>query len=117
MKTRHALVEQLVRWSIIEKRKTSLDKLKEGLRHMGFLEVMNQHPQLALPLLVFSEEYSITAKYMCKVLTPKVQNLKTAGEIENRAKQYMLDWLKSLSGTTFFFFFFLFFLLFSFLSL
>lgn len=97
MKTRDLLVQQLVRWSIIDKRKTSLDKLKQGLSHMGFLEATKKNEQL-LPLLVYSSQYSVTADYLRRKLMPQVEQLDTKEESQRQAKHFMTEYLKDISG-------------------
>ncbi|KAL4236020.1 hypothetical protein ACF0H5_004407 [Mactra antiquata] len=96
MKTRDALVEHLIRWSLIEKRKSSLDKLKAGLNHMGFLDATKDTEHLK-PLLVYSQQYSVTAAYLKDKLLPKVEELECSDESQRSSKQFMLDYLMNIT--------------------
>jgi hypothetical protein len=97
MKTRDALVQQLTRWSIIDKRMTSLDKLKHGLNHMGFLDATKKNP-LLLPLLVYSSEYKVTAEYFRNKVMPQIEGMKCTNESQRKSQKFMIDYLKELTG-------------------
>ncbi|WAR24379.1 hypothetical protein MAR_038048 [Mya arenaria] len=97
LKNIESLIQQLIKWDIVDKRKSSMDNLKLGLEHMGFLQKTKRNPSL-LPLLVFSEKHRITAYYLTTKLSPKIQDLKCDGDHKKEsAKSFMLDWLHNLT--------------------
>ncbi|KAH3775622.1 E3 ubiquitin-protein ligase etc-1-like [Dreissena polymorpha] len=96
LRNRNVLVQMLIHWDIIEKRRRALDQLKAGLNHMGFLEATKKNPNL-LPLLVYSESFSLNAEYARNQLQPKIKALECADETQMQAKRWMQEFLNDMS--------------------
>ncbi|KAK3607154.1 hypothetical protein CHS0354_005283 [Potamilus streckersoni] len=96
MNSRQMLVQQLLQWELIDKRKSSLDNLKKGLNHMGFLKATKGNPNL-FPLLVYTAEYSISAKYVQTRLNKALDKLEAKDDQQNEAKMFFTECLKTVT--------------------
>jgi hypothetical protein len=98
MENRGFLAQQLIKWSLIDKRKKSLDQLKRGLNHVGFLKAARSNPLILKPLLVYSSKYSITGDYLRAHLLPAVRNLSTTNTAEVNAKEFADTYISEMTG-------------------
>ncbi|XP_021351374.1 uncharacterized protein LOC110449089 [Mizuhopecten yessoensis] len=87
MKNRDDLVHHLAKWSVIEKRRTAIDQLKEGLNYKKFLDSLKTNKLLKC-LLVFSGEYCVTANYLRAMLSDSLARLRVNNKKEGEAKNY-----------------------------
>ena len=64
---------------------------------MGFLDIIKSKTWFE-PLFVYSEQYSITAKYMKDKLMSVLDKLKTNNNQEERSKEFAVKCIDSLDG-------------------
>ncbi|XP_069131982.1 uncharacterized protein [Argopecten irradians] len=103
---RDALVRHLAKWSVIERRRTAIDQLKEGLNYKKFLNSLKTNKLLKC-LLVYSGEYCVTANYLRRMLSPALTTLKVNDKQESDTKKHFNTLLENITdeeaGYLFFF--------------
>ncbi|XP_033751248.1 uncharacterized protein LOC117335396 [Pecten maximus] len=106
MSDREALVRHMAKWSVIERRRTAIDQLKEGLNYKNFLSSLRTNTLLKC-LLVFSGEYCVTANYLRRMLSPSLVSLRVNDKHEGEAKKHFNKLLEEITdedaGYLFFF--------------
>lgn len=96
MESKLQIVQQFLHWNIIGKRLEAINQLRGGLKFLGFLKHLENEPLLE-PLLVYSEEYSLTANYLQNHLVPLIEKLETKNKKEEQAKDFSLKAIKALN--------------------
>ncbi|KAL5006945.1 hypothetical protein ScPMuIL_015751 [Solemya velum] len=91
------LIEQILRWYLVDNRKDSLEQLKDGLNHLGFLDKVKFDAALK-PLLVCSNEYCVSATVMRDMLIPVIRSLEANKQKEKQnAKKFSIHFLENIT--------------------
>ncbi|XP_063401033.1 uncharacterized protein LOC134685308 isoform X1 [Mytilus trossulus] len=98
MTNRHVLLQYILRWFIIDHRQNEIDQLRHGLSYMGFLDAIKSNDWFE-PLFVYSEQYSITARYMKDKLNPVLEKLEAKTEKETNCVKFAKACIDSLDDT------------------
>ncbi|XP_052065694.1 uncharacterized protein LOC127705419 isoform X2 [Mytilus californianus] len=98
MTNRHVLLQYILRWFIIDHRQNEIDQLRHGLSYMGFLDAIKSNDWFE-PLFVYSEQYSITARYMKDKLNPVLEKLEAKTEKEINCVKFAKACIDSLDDT------------------
>ena len=97
MSNRDVLLQYITRWFIIDHRHNEIEQLRHGLSYMGFLDTIKSKAWFE-PLFVYSEQYSITAKYMKDKLMSVLDKLETKNNQEKRSKEFAVKCIDSIDG-------------------
>lgn len=95
MSNRDVLLQYITRWFIIDHRHNEIEQLRHGLSYMGFLDTIKSKAWFE-PLFVYSEQYSITAKYMKDKLMSVLDKLETKNNQEKRSKEFAVKCIDSI---------------------
>lgn len=97
MNNKFYLIQCITKWIIVDQRKSEIQQLKEGLNYMGFLDAI-KYNALFERLFVFTERYSITAKYMKEKLGPSIEKMVIESDDQKKAMEFAKQYIDSLNG-------------------
>lgn len=93
LEEKHSIVSEYLRWYIIDKNHTAIERFKEGLDTLEFLTALQHHPNLPTPVLCYSNE-QLSADDVQKIFHPELSPVGSSKRIlEEKTKGHWADFL------------------------
>ena len=97
IQNRHSLLHYITKWFVIDQRLSDIEQLKKGLQYMGFLDTIKENTWFE-PLFVYSEQYSITAKYVKEKLEPLIDKLPAKTDQQKKSQKFAKICIEDIDG-------------------
>ncbi|XP_023816305.1 G2/M phase-specific E3 ubiquitin-protein ligase-like [Oryzias latipes] len=90
---KHTVVNEYLKWYIIDRNCTAIQRFKDGLESLHFLAALQQHPEVLAPVLCHSN-VRLSAMDMEELFEPQLSPLGSNMRIlENTARSFWADYL------------------------
>ena len=97
IQNRHSLLHYITKWFVIDQRLSDIEQIKKGLQYMGFLDTIKENTWFE-PLFVYSEQYSITAKYVKQKLEPLIDKLPAKTDQQKKSQKLAKICIEDIDG-------------------
>ncbi|XP_041834185.1 G2/M phase-specific E3 ubiquitin-protein ligase-like, partial [Melanotaenia boesemani] len=95
---KHSIVKEYLRWYIIDRNYTAIDRFKDGLASLKFLTALQQHPAVLTPVLCHSN-HKLTPTDMENLFQPHLSPVGSNMRVlENKARSFWADYLLDCEG-------------------
>ena len=95
-----ALLQQLIWEEVVLRREENLRAFRRGMSALGIVDLLQCHPVLTRPLLVFEEDVVITLQYFVSLIS----SLKPVQQEECSAYERFMDFLSYIESREWFLF-------------
>ncbi|XP_041837321.1 G2/M phase-specific E3 ubiquitin-protein ligase-like isoform X2 [Melanotaenia boesemani] len=98
VENKHSIVKECLRWYIIDRNYTAIERFKDGLASLQFLAALQQYPTVLTPVLCHSND-KLSATDVENIFQPQLSPVgSNMRMLENKTRSFWADYLLDCEG-------------------